>query len=136
MSSGIKIIGNSAFNGCSGITNISLKCTTPPTVGSSNFTNKVIRDIALIHKGRLGKPLMVIAYSKDQSDWYTIYEGNIICPYNGEKKNIVAMKRYINNQFLPEVRDAIIEQEDVRAFKYKDIYTQTTWRKNMELIKK
>ena len=105
-------------------------------VGGSNFTNKVVRDIELIYKGRLGKPQMVIAYSKDQSDWYTIYEGNVICPYNGEKKNIIAMKRYINNQFLPEVRDSIIEQEDVRAFKYKDIYTQTTWRKNMEAIKK
>jgi hypothetical protein len=26
--------------------------------------------------------------------------------------------------------------EDVRAFKYKDILTQSLWRKNMELIKK
>ena len=32
-------IGNSAFYACSRITNISLKCTTPPTVGSYNFTN-------------------------------------------------------------------------------------------------
>ena len=32
-------IGNSAFNGCSGITKISLMGTTPPAVGSNNFTN-------------------------------------------------------------------------------------------------
>ena len=46
------------------------------------------------------------------------------------------MKRYIDDKFLPEVRDSIIEQEDVRAFKYRDLLTQTLWRKNMEFIKK
>ena len=35
------------------------------------------------------------------------------------------MKRYINDTFIPEARDNIIDQEDVRAFKYKDILTQT-----------
>lgn len=35
------------------------------------------------------------------------------------------MKRYINDQFLPDLRDNIIEQEDVRAFRYKDILTQS-----------
>ena len=104
--------------------------------GTGNFTNKFVRDLGLLYKGRLDKPQMVVAYSKDQADWFTIWSGNIICPYNGEKKPIVAMKRYINNQFLPELRDSIIEQEDVRAFKYKDLLTQTLWRKNMEAIKK
>ena len=104
--------------------------------GTSNFTNKVIRDLELLYKGRLDKPQLIVAFSKDKGDWFTIWTGNVICPYNGEKKPIVAMKRYINNQFLPELRDNIIEQEDVRAFKYKDILTQSLWRKNMELIKK
>jgi len=65
-----------------------------------------------------------------------VYDGNVVCPYNGEKKNVIGMKRYINNTFVPELRDTIIEQEDVRAFKYKDLLTQTLWRKNMEAIKK
>lgn len=103
---------------------------------NGNFTNKVARDIKLLYKGRLGKPQMIVKYSKYQSDWFCIYEGNVVCPYNGENKTSVAMKRYIDDTFLPELRDNIIEQEDVRAFKYKDIYTQTLWRKNMELIKK
>ena len=107
--------------------------------GGSNFTNKVLRDIKLLFKGRLDKPQIVVKYSKYQSDWFTIYsssEGNVVCPYNGEKKRSIAMKRYIDDTFIPELRDSIIAQEDVRAFKYKDIYTQTLWRKNMELIKK
>ncbi len=46
------------------------------------------------------------------------------------------MKRYIDDTFIPTLRDQIIEQEDVRAFRYKDILTQSLWRKNMEIIKK
>ena len=104
--------------------------------GTGNFTNKVVRDLELLYHGRLTKPTLIVKFSKDMTDWFTIWEGNVICPYNGEKKASVAMKRYINDTFLPELRDNIIEQEDVRAFKYKDILTQSLWRKNMELIKK
>ena len=104
--------------------------------GTGNFTNKFVRDLGLLYKGRLDKPQMVVAFSKDQNDWFTIWSGNVVCPYNGEKKQVVAMKRYVNNVFIPELRDSIIEQEDVRAFKYKDLLTQTLWRKNMEAIKK
>lgn len=104
--------------------------------GTGNFTNKFVRDLELLYKGRLTKPLVVIKFSKDTADWFTIWEGNVICPYNGEKKESIAMKRYINETFIPELRDNIIEQEDVRSFKYKDILTQSLWRKNMEMIKK
>lgn len=104
--------------------------------GTGNFTNKVVRDIELLYKGRLTRPQMVVKFSKDQNDWFTIWEGNIVCPYHNEKKPSIAMKRYINDTFVPEARDNIIEQEDVRAFKYKDILTQSLWRKNMEIIKK
>ena len=93
--------------------------------GSGNFTNKVVRDLELLYKGRLTKPITVVKFSKDQGDWFTIWEGNIVCPYKGENRPSIAMKRYINDTFIPEARDNIIDQEDVRAFKYKDILTQT-----------
>ena len=104
--------------------------------GTGNFTNKFVKDLELLYKGRLTKPLYIVKFSKDMSDWFTVWENNVVCPYNGEKKESVAMKRYINDTFIPELRDNIIEQEDVRAFKYKDILTQSLWRKNMEIIKK
>ena len=104
--------------------------------GTGNFTNKFVKDLSLLYKGRLDHPQYVVKYSKDMGDWFTIWDGNVVCPYNGEKKPSIAMKRYIDDKFLPELRDSIIEQEDVRAFKYKDILTQSLWRKNMEFIKK
>ena len=104
--------------------------------GAGNFSNQIVRDLSLIYKKRLTKPVTIIKYSKDPNDWFTIWEGNVICPYNKEKKPTIAMKRYIDDNFVPELRDQIIEMEDVRAFKYKDLLTQTLWRKNMESIRK
>lgn len=93
--------------------------------GTGNFTNKIERDLKLLNKQRLTRPNYIVKFTKDQSDWFTVWEGNVICPYNNEKVRSIAMKRYIDDTFIPSARDAIIEQEDVRAFKYKDILTQS-----------
>ena len=104
--------------------------------GTGNFTNKIERDLSLLFKKRLTKPQYIIKFSKDQSDWFTVWEGNVVCPYFGEKKRSIAMKRYIDEFFYSELRDSIIEQNDVRAFKFKDILTQSLFYKNLEIIKK
>lgn len=104
--------------------------------GTGNFTNKIERDLQLIYKGRLTKPLYIIKFSKQQDEWFTVWDGNVVCPYKGEKLDSVAMKRYIDNIFIPESRDAIIEQNDVRAFKFRNFLTQTLFYKNLEIIKK
>ena len=104
--------------------------------GTGNFTNKVVRDLESLNKKRLQSPSYIIKFSKSMDDWYTVWDNTVVCPYNGEKVNSVAMKRYINNTFIPELRDSIIEQEDVRAYLYKDILTQSLFRKNLESIKK
>ena len=104
--------------------------------GTGNFTNKVVRDLALLTKERLTKPLYVIKFTKDQGDWYTVWNNNIIARYNGERVASVAMKRYIDDIFLPEQRDNIIAQNDVRAFRFKDVLIQSLFNKDLELIKK
>lgn len=104
--------------------------------GTANFTNKIERDLKLLYKGRLNKPKYTIKFTKDKSDWFTVWDNNVIAPYNNEKVNSIAMKRYIDEFFFTEARDSVIEQEDVRAFKYKDILTQSLFRKNLEIIKK
>ena len=104
--------------------------------GTGNFTNKIARDLTLLYKKRLTKPLYIIKFSKDQTDWFTVWENNVVCPYNNEKKPAVAMRRYIDTFFDIEQRDSVIEQNDVRAFKFKDILTQSLFYKNLEIIKK
>lgn len=104
--------------------------------GTGNFTNKIAKDIALIYKGRLNRPSRILKFSKDPSDWYTIWDGNVICKYNGEKKNGIAMKRYIDDVYYPDFVNQIIEQNDVRLFKFRDLMIQTRFRQDLELIKK
>ena len=104
--------------------------------GTGNFTNKIERDLQLIYKGRLTRPSYIIKFTKDKADWYTVWDGNVVCPYKGEKIDSIAMKRYIDAVFFTDARDSVIEQNDVRAFKFKDFMTQTLFYKNLEMIKK
>ncbi len=105
--------------------------------GTGNFTNKVKRDIQLLYKGRLESPTAIVKFSKDENDWFTIWDGKVVCPYNGEKKgNVIAMKRYIDEAFHTELRDSIIEINDVRGFRFRNILTQTLFYKALESIKK
>ena len=104
--------------------------------GTGNFTNKIQRDLSLLNKRRLNKPQYIIKFSKDQSDWFTVWDHNVVCPYYGEKKESIAMRRYIDEFFDTKQRDSIIEQNDVRAFMFKDILTQSLFYKNLEIIKK
>ena len=104
--------------------------------GTGNFTNKIERDLQLIYKGRLTRPSYIIKFTKDQADWYTVWDGNVVCPYKGEKVDSIAMRRYIDAVFFTDARDSVIEQNDVRAFKFKDFMTQTLFYKNLEMIKK
>jgi len=104
--------------------------------GTGNFTNKIERDLTLIWKKRLNHPTEIIKFTKDQSDWFTVWDGNVVCPYAGEKKPSIAMRRYIDDTFIGTSRDSVIERNDVRAFKFKDILTQQLFYKNLEIIKK
>ena len=104
--------------------------------GTGNFTNKIQRDLSLLYKKRLNKPSYIVKFTKDQCDWFTVWDKKIVCPYHGEKVDSIAMKRYIDDYFNPETRDTVIELNDVRAYYFKDILTQNLFYKNLEIIKK
>lgn len=103
--------------------------------GTGNFSNKVQRDLSLLYKKRINRPTYVIKFSKEPQDWYTVYDDLVVCPYNNEKKQVIAMRRYIDEMFNPAMRDMIIERNDVRSYMFKDILTQTTFYKNLEIIR-
>lgn len=104
--------------------------------GTGNFTNKIERDLSLLYKKRLEKPLYVVKFTKDKSDWFTVWKNNVVCPYYGEKKTAIAMRRYIDEFFDTQLRDQVIQQNDVRSFYFKDILTQNLFYKNLEIIKR
>lgn len=109
--------------------------------GTGNFTNVIERDIMSLYKGRLDKPMSVVKFTKDPLDWFTLWttqnkKVTVVKRYCNEKLPVVAMRRYLDEEFYTEMRDNIIALEDARSLFYSDILTQQLWRKNLEIIKK
>ena len=100
----------------------------------SNFTNKIDFDTSLITKKRLLKPSYIICFTKEVK--YTVWDGNIISPYNGEKCHTkIAMRPYIDLVFNQEMSDRIIEIFDNRGFMYHNLITNKKFQKEIGLIK-
>lgn len=103
---------------------------------SSTFTNKVETDTTLVTKKRISKPEAIIAFEKDKGKWFTVWDGNILARYNGERcKNIIPMRPYIDLTFSREIRDKIIELYDTRCYLFHNLITQKMFKKELELLK-
>ena len=106
----------------------------------STFTNIVKRDASLIYKGRLNKPSYVIAFGKNKNEKFTVWEGqdgtgNIICPYQNENAQVIAMKAYLDESFNKKNKDAIFNIYNARMFKFRSLIVQTNFRTSLEEIK-
>jgi hypothetical protein len=105
---------------------------------ASTFTNEVEIDRSLIINKRLAiKPMQIIKFTKDKDTWFTLWNNNIIKPYNKENiNNIIAMRRYLDEQFTALLQTSIIEQWDARTFRFDNLSTFKRFQKNMKLLKK
>lgn len=101
----------------------------------STFTNQIKADVALIYKGRLHRPSIVIKFSKEEKDWFTIWDSNIIAQYNKEKVSVIAMSPYIDEVFNVKSRNAMLEAFDSRAFRFRNLVSFKLFQKNLELLK-
>lgn len=101
----------------------------------STFTNKVKDDITQIWKGRLKRPTRIIKFGKNESEWYSIWDGNVICPYKKEKAPVIAMKPYIGEVFIQLDRDAIITRFDERTLWFRNLITQKKFQHDLEMLK-
>lgn len=103
---------------------------------SSTFTNQTIIDKSRLYKGRLRKPQYIIKFEKEKNHWFVIWDGNVISTYNGETvKNSISMKPYINEYFVPDRRDFVVESFNIRAFWFKNLMSQKKFQKELELLK-
>lgn len=102
---------------------------------SSTFTNKIDVDKSLIYKGRLLRPIAVIKFTKDKSDWFTLWNSRIVAKYNGEKVQAIPMRPYLDEVFNTEARDNILVQFDNRYLFFRDLVTQKIFQKNLELLR-
>ena len=102
---------------------------------ASTFTNKINTDNTLINKSRLTDPSYIIKFTKDKADWFTVWDGNTICKYNGEKKRAVAMRPYIDELYNLEMVNNIISLFDTRSFNFRNLVTFKQFQSKLELLK-
>lgn len=102
---------------------------------ASTFTNKINTDNALICKRRLVEPSYVIKFTKDKNDWYTVWDGNIIKKYNGEKKPVRAMRPYLDEVFSTDTQKQMLTLFDQRCFYFTNLITFKQFQREMELLK-
>lgn len=105
------------------------------TPTASTFTNKVDVDKTLIYKGRLIRPSYTVMFTKDKADWFTVWDGNKVCKYNGEQCKRLPMRPYLDELFAAEARDNVFSMFDTRAFVFRDLITQKIFKKCLELLK-
>lgn len=104
--------------------------------GSGNSTNQIKRDISLIYKGRLTKPSYILKFSNYTEDWFTVWDGNVIKKYNGEKVTGYAMVRYLDEKRNVDMVNMVFDRVDNRTFKFRSLITQITFKDYLSKIKK
>lgn len=105
----------------------------------SNYTNALKKDLALIDKSRTIRPTAIIKFTKETSDWFTIWDGRIIKKWNHEKLDSATdfcMKPYLSSYFNKERRQTIIDMYDSRVLKFNNLITQAYFEGNMQKIRK
>ena len=102
---------------------------------ASTFTNKIDTDNTLINKSKLISPNYVIKFTKDQAHWYTVWNGNIITKYNGEKKSVIAMRPYLDEVFNVEAQKNMITLFDTRSLQFRNLITFKQFQSDVEELK-
>lgn len=106
------------------------------TPEASNFTNKLKQDRTRLFKGNLGKPQTLIKFFKEEDTWFVLWSSGTICKYNKEKlKNVIAMRPYLDEVFEMERRDNVIHRFDSRSLYFRNLITQQTFQKQMEMVR-
>lgn len=103
----------------------------------STFTNEIEIDRSLlVNKRRCRYPVQIIKFSKDKSKWYTVWNDNIIKEYNKEQVFVIAMRKYLDEQFVPEFVTNVFERFNARAYRFTNIATFKKFQKELQLLKK
>ena len=100
---------------------------------ASTFTNEIETDTSLVTKTRLVKPSYIIRFTKNEA--YTVWDSNVIAPFNGEKVWEISMRPYLDLTFNVEQRDNIIQLYDARSYFFRNLITQKKFKKALETLK-
>ena len=104
---------------------------------ASTFTNEVKIDRSLlVNKRERIKPLYVVKFKKTKDAWFTIWNDRIVSDFNNEERPVIAMRRYLDEEFNLSKVNSIIEIFDSRAFKFVNLACFKKFQKQLKLLKK
>lgn len=102
---------------------------------ASTFTNKIETDKTLITKQRLVSPQYIVKFSKRKDQWFTVWNNNIIAPYNGERKPVIAMRPYLDELYATDLMTNIVNLFDTRCFQFRNLITFKKFQQQVALLK-
>lgn len=102
---------------------------------SSTFTNKIDVDKSLVTNKRLTTPQYVIKFTKDPKKWFTVWDGNIVTKWNGEKKPVYPMRPYLDEYYNIDMVKNIITMFDTRSYLFRHLITFKQFQAALELLK-
>jgi len=102
---------------------------------ASMYSNVRKEDTSLIHKKRLTHPTEVIKFSKEQDQWFTVWDSNVIKKWNRENKPVIAMRPYLDETFSMKRMKGVIDFFDLRGYKFTNLITFKRFQACLELLK-
>lgn len=91
----------------------------------SNYTNEMTQDLSCVVATRLRRPTGIIKFSTRTSDWFTIWDGNVIKRWNKEMvNNDFAMRPNLQTTFNLDKKGFILDAYDARAFRFRSLIDQ------------
>ena len=102
---------------------------------ASTFTNKIETDNTLITKQRLVEPQYIVKFRKSPDTWFTVWDGNVIRKYNGERKRVCAMRPFLDEAFNVEQQKQVVLLFDTRSYMFSNLITFKQFQKQVQLLK-
>ena len=105
-----------------------------------NYAN-IKRDLSLIKpkSTRIHKVTWLIKFDRiDINKWFCLYDGKYIRQYHGEtvnKQKVIAMKRYLDEMYDPDLANFVFDMFDGKGFKYCDLMSQSLFTAQLKLLK-
>lgn len=103
---------------------------------ASTFTNEMKADRSLlVNKRRKVRPAYVIKFKETKSTWFTLWNDNIISPYNNEQKPTISMRRYLDEIYQQDLVDTVLNMFDARKLKFVNLACMRQFQKELRLLK-
>ena len=103
----------------------------------SNYTNELRKDLSMVSKQRLYNPQYIIKFGKTKDKMFLVWENNIVTRYKGQPiKATIAMKPYLDDFYLPERRQTVLDMFDAKALKFDTLITLSYFQGELQKIRK